>query len=93
MKKTAKKKVKKSYLTLVNGRNYRAIAKLLSTHEKTSINHSSVRNITVSSTYKLLKGICEELNSPITEEELFQILQTNQIYELLRLVLQEAYLN
>ena len=78
------------YITLSDGCDFRQIATIL-TKAGWQMNHATARNVLMAAMANLVKAIAAKLGKVLTEEELFIILKSQETYDSLQEVLQQAY--
>lgn len=80
----------KTYITLNDGIDFRAIAKKMSAAGYT-MNHATARNVLISSIRMLLGNVASQFGIKITEEKMKELLQSQQLHDALSDVLIEAH--
>lgn len=78
------------YVTLEKGIHFRKIACIMSAAGY-QMNHATARNVVMNSLGSLVRNISELLGTPITEEQVKNILRDQQVHEALSDVLFEVY--
>jgi len=78
------------YITLEDGCDYRAIAKLM-TNSGYPMNHATARNVFMSSMKLLFTKMGEQIGNPISIENMDDLLASQESYDSLQEVLYIAY--
>ena len=79
------------YITLnKDGKDYRAIANMM-TKAGYSMNHATARNVLMSGMATFIKDVSSQMGKPLSEEELFTVINNQDTYDALVVVLEQAY--
>ena len=76
----------KKYITITEGTDFRTVAKLM-TEKGFPMNHATARNFLMSTISKFLKLFGEEIKINLTEKQLKELTNSNEIHEILSNVL------
>lgn len=79
------------YITLnKDGKDYRGIANIM-TKAGYTMNHATARNVLVAAMAAFIKDVANQVGKPLTDEEVFLVVNNQDTYDSLVGLLEQAY--